>query len=259
MESPSPVPLALVVKYGLKMSARRSGAMPHPVSATSSASSVPSIRARTISLPPSGMACTALRNKLSNTCVIRSRSSRTDNGGSGSSASNRILRASISDRTMSRARSTSSFSPTSVRFSTSGRAKSRRSPTTLSRRSTSLVMMSAMRLSSLPSGLASMKKRANPLMALRGLRTSWAMPAAILPSATRRSRRRSSLWRRRISPRSRMIKAVPMASPSSVTMCEELIASGTRRSPTVHHASCSLAASCAVRPSSTAHTPGSRS
>ena len=60
-------------------------------------------------------------------------------------------------------------------------------------------------------------------------------------------------------PRSRMIKAVPMASPSSVTMCEALIANGTRRSPTVHQASCSLAASCAVRPSSTAHTPGSRS
>ena len=56
-----------------------------------------------------------------------------------------------------------------------------------------------------------------------------------------------------------MISAVPMASPSSVTMCEALIASGTRRfSPKTHHASCSLIAlrsDC----SSTLHTPGSRS
>ena len=57
--SPVPLPAAFVVKKGSQMRPRCSGAMPAPVSSTTSSTMAPRRAVRAASVPPASMACTA--------------------------------------------------------------------------------------------------------------------------------------------------------------------------------------------------------
>ena len=61
---PSPVPAFFVVKNGRNIFCMFSGLMPHPLSETESITKLSSALHRTVSLPPLGMACIALRARL---------------------------------------------------------------------------------------------------------------------------------------------------------------------------------------------------
>src|SRR5580692_399667 len=61
---PRPTPSGLVVKNGLKMESRCWGSMPTPRSITAISTDSPAARVFTLTAPPGGDACTALRIRL---------------------------------------------------------------------------------------------------------------------------------------------------------------------------------------------------
>ena len=89
VESPSPVPCALVVKYGMKMRFWFSGAMPTPVSDTLTTTLPSRVSASRRKVPPSGIAWIALMIRLVNTRCRSDELARTAPM-AGSSLTNRI-------------------------------------------------------------------------------------------------------------------------------------------------------------------------
>ena len=181
MVRPRPQASELVVKKGSKTLPTCSEQIPNPVSLTSSLSIFVSARAPIESMPPLGMAHTALRKMLSR--AWRTKSGLTRTGGSFASANTDtdILAESISGSIISRVWSTRSVRLTISLLAESGLEKSRTLFSTFSIFSVSLTMILRYSSSAWLASAFRSSERANPPITVMGLRSSCASCEVICP------------------------------------------------------------------------------
>ena len=274
MASPSPVPpdarsRALSARYRRsKMRGRCSGAMPTPVSATSTTALPPSCMAPTRTLPPGGVARIALVTRLEAivcTCaafVTATTGSCPARGPRSSTPRSPAARSSRS--TTSRQHSTRSVGSRATSWSRSARVSAWRSATrSHSRPDSPLMISAASRRSSSVRAAPSTSAEANPSIAVMGVRSSCATSAR--NSRCRRSVAAScavmafsDAATRASSPSSRSTRASRSPDATRSACPASAWASRRRRRlarPASHHATAPITRTAPPVTTGTAHSP----